>query len=114
MLIIRPAQASTNQGVISYTNEPYMPDAGANCGSGIISPPTDESSADEGVTIVEGHEYAESITDPQPFSGWNSSFGEIGDLCVWQDIQNDPFGKFLFSQQPLYDNKTSGCTHDGP
>jgi serine protease len=96
---------------VSYTNLPYMPDAGANCGANIISPPSDESGTDEGVTIVEGHEYAESVTDPTPFSGWNSAFGEIGDLCAWQNIQNDPFGKRSYSMQPEYSNASDSCVH---
>ena len=38
--------------------------------------------------MVAGHEYAESITDPFPDSGWydsndNVSGGEIGDKCAW-------------------------------
>ncbi len=57
-----------------------------NCGANFISPPKDESGADEGVTIVEGHEYAESVTDPNPPSGWyNNSYGEIGDICAWTE-----------------------------
>jgi serine protease len=94
---------------ISYTNDPYMPDAGGSCGANFVAAPSDESGTDEGVTIVTGHEYAESITDPQPFSGWNSSSGEIGDLCAWQDIANDPFGKKSYTMQPLYSNATLTC-----
>jgi hypothetical protein len=94
---------------VSYTNLPYMPDAGANCGANFTSPPSDESGTDEGVTIVEGHEYGESITDPTPFNGWNSSQGEIGDLCAWTDIQNDPFGKKSYTSQPMFSNKTASC-----
>jgi hypothetical protein len=102
-------------GVISYTNEPYIPDAGSNCGANIISPPSDESAVDEGATIVEGHELTESITDPQPFSGWNSGAGEIGDLCAWTNIQNDPFsGGHSYTQQPEFSNATSSCVHSYP
>ena len=32
-----------------YTNLPYIPDAGPSCGANYISPPTDETGADEGV-----------------------------------------------------------------
>lgn len=94
---------------VSYTNLPYMPDAGPSCGSSIITPPNDETGTDEGVTIVEGHEYGESITDPVPFSGWNSGAGEIGDLCAWQNIQNDPFHKKSYTMQPMWSNATSSC-----
>jgi serine protease len=96
---------------VDYTNLPYMPDAGGNCGASIISAPKDEQAVDEGVTIVEGHEYAESETDPTPFSGWNSAFGEIGDLCAWYDIQNDPFGKKSYTMQPMWSNASGSCVH---
>ena len=88
-----------------------MPDAGGNCGASIIPAPKDESAADEGVTIVGGHEYAESETDPTPFNGWNSAFGEIGDLCAWYDIQNDPMGKKSYTMQPLWSNASGSCVH---
>ncbi len=97
--------------LVSYTNLPYMPDAGTNCGSNIISPPSDESATDEGVTIVEGHEYGESVTDPNPPTGWyNNQEGEIGDICAWQDIENDPFrGGASYTEQPMFSNATQSC-----
>ena len=108
--------ATTTGGkLVSYTDLPYMPDAGGNCGSGIISPPSDESSADEGVTIVGGHEQGESVTDPNPPSGWyNYSYGEIGDICAWQNIQNDPFGTKSYTMQPMFSNATQSCVHSYP
>jgi len=95
--------------VVSYTNLPYMPDAGGNCGADFTSPPSDETATDEGVTIVEGHEYGESVTDPNPGSGWyNNAYGEIGDICAWQNIQNDPFGSKSYTMQPMFSNKDGG------
>jgi hypothetical protein len=36
------------------------------------------------VSIVEGHEYAETITDQNPPGGWTDSRGaENGDKCAW-------------------------------
>lgn len=102
---------SYNGKLISYTNLPYMPDAN-DCGSNVISPPSDEMAIDEGVTIVEGHEYAESVTDPIPPRGWyNNQYGEIGDICAWQNIQNDPFHKKSYSSQPMYSNASQSCVH---
>jgi serine protease len=96
--------------LVSYTNLPYMPDAGGNCGANFTTAPSDESATDEGVTIVEGHEYGESVTDPNPGTGWyNNAYGEIGDICAWQDIQNDPFGKKSYTMQPMFSNATSSC-----
>jgi hypothetical protein len=96
--------------VVSYTNLPYMPDAGIACGSNDISPPKDESGTDEGVTIVAGHEYGESITDPFPNTGWYSfEAGEIGDACAWYNVQNISFGKKSYSTQPMYSNASESC-----
>ncbi|MGC1379766.1 MAG: hypothetical protein WA814_01940 [Candidatus Baltobacteraceae bacterium] len=100
---------------VSYTNLPYMPDAGGSCGANFTSPPSDESGTDEGVTIVEGHEYGESVTDPIPGAGWyNFSGGEIGDICAWQDIENDPFGKKSYTSQPMFSNATASCVQSYP
>jgi hypothetical protein len=105
----------TNQGGqnISYTNLPYQPDAGSSCGANIIAPPSDEAGADEGVSIVEGHEYAESVTDPNVSNGWYTNGGsEIGDICAWQDIENDPMaGGSSYTMQPEYSNATASCVH---
>jgi hypothetical protein len=107
--------AAYNSELVSYTNLPYQPDAGSNCGANFISPPSDETGTDEGVTIVEGHEYGESVTDPDPFSGWsNKSYGEIGDICAWQNIQNDPFHSFSYTMQPMFSNKTQSCVQSYP
>jgi serine protease len=106
-------QAGSN--LVSYTNLPYVPDAGIPCGSDDIVPPKDESGVDEGVTIVAGHEYGESITDPEPPTGWyNFEYGEIGDYCAWQDIANDPFGKKSYTMQPMYSNAGESCVQVSP
>jgi serine protease len=107
--------SSTQSGsnLVSYTNLPYMPDAGEACGADFTAAPKDESAEDEGVTIVEGHEYGESITDPNPGTGWyNFEYGEIGDICAWQDIANDPFGKKSYTMQPMYSNATESCVQE--
>ena len=73
--------SSTNSsaGLIAYTNLPYMTDAGAACGANFngLGPAA-------GITIVAGHEMAETVTDPFPASGWlDGSGGENGDKCAW-------------------------------
>ncbi len=103
------AELSNNE-LVSYTNLPYQPDAGASCGANFISPPSDEKGVDEGVTIVEGHEYGESITDANPPTGWyNDNYGEIGDICAWDGIENDPFGTKSYTSQPMYSNASESC-----
>jgi len=73
--------SSTNSAVgsVAYTNLPYMTDAGASCGANFNG-----LGAKAGITIVAGHEMAESITDPFPSSGWvDSSGAENADKCSW-------------------------------
>lgn len=91
-----------NVGSLSYTNLPYMPMAGAACGA---------TSSDKlaGVTIVGGHELAESITDPQPSSGWTGPGGEIGDKCAWVDIQSIDLNGVSEPMQPLWSNVAGKC-----
>jgi hypothetical protein len=104
------SNAQSNGKMISYTNLPYQPDARGLCGANDITPPSDEQGVDEGVTIVEGHEYGESITDPQPPSGWTYPTNqEIGDVCAWVDIANDLFGKKSYTSQPMYSNASQTC-----
>lgn len=70
---------TSSYGDIAYTNLPYITDAGASCGANFngLGP-------DAGITIVEGHEAAETITDQFPSYGWLDSGGsEIGDKCAW-------------------------------
>jgi hypothetical protein len=108
--------AISGRNVISYTNLPYQPDAGPNCGAGIIGAPPDESSADEGVTIVEGRMFMDSITDPQLSAWWESADGqEIGHLCQWTNIQNDPMaGGSSYTMQAEYSDASSSCVHSYP
>lgn len=96
-----------NVGTLVYSNMPYMPDAGANCGANIINKGTIGKL--DGETIVAGHEMAEAQTDPQPPSGWSGNSGEIGDLCAWQNIRNTKFGSTTYPTQPLYSDKKPGC-----
>ncbi len=77
---------SSPDGTLAFTNLPYLTDAGASCGQGFVNSP----GTLDGVSIVEGHEYAETITDQYPAGGWTvpSTGGtyageEVGDLCAW-------------------------------
>jgi serine protease len=65
---------------IAFTNMPYVPDAGANCGAGFVNAGNNL----DGVSIVNGHEFAETVTDQFPAGGWTDSSGaENGDKCAW-------------------------------
>ncbi len=90
-------------GNIAFTNMPYLPDAGINCGAGFVNSTGGDL---DGVSIVGGHEYQETLTDPFPYAasptavvpeqgGWlakiyDLSTGEVveslenADLCAWR------------------------------
>lgn len=71
-------------GSLPYTNMPYITDAGASCGANFITPTNGISGAKEGITIVGGHEYSETLTDPDAGNGWVDAAGyETGDKCAW-------------------------------
>ncbi len=106
--------ATSKNKNVSYVNFPYMPDAGTNCGVNFITPPADESGTDEGVTIMAGHEYGESVTDPQPFTGWNGVAGEIADPCSWQNIANEPFKEKSYTTQPMISDASASCVQTFP
>jgi hypothetical protein len=69
-------------GDIAFTNLPYITDAGASCGANFVN--GGSTGANDGISIVEGHEYAETITDQNPAGGWTDASGsETGDKCAW-------------------------------
>jgi hypothetical protein len=73
------SSTSSTVGNVAYTNLPYMTDAGASCGANFNG-----LGEKAGITIVGGHEMAETITDQFPNGGWLDSGGEeIGDKCAW-------------------------------
>ncbi len=69
-------------GDIAYTNMPYLLDVGASCGQNFVN--SGSAGTLDGVTIVNGHEYQETITDQNPAGGWTDSTGyENADKCAW-------------------------------
>jgi hypothetical protein len=95
---------------VAYLDLSYIPDAGDDCGANIISPPPDESAADEGVTIILGAMYGDTVTDPAPPTGWALG-GEISKFCAWLNIQNDPYGSHSYTAQPMFSNASGSCVH---
>lgn len=90
---------------ITYTNLPYMTDAGGSCGEDSVN---GSNGTLDGVSIVEGHEMAETITDPL-LNGWFNASGEIGDLCAWTGLANLTTATGTFAVQPLWSNAANGC-----
>ena len=93
-----------------FTNLPYLLDAPHQaCGANFLG------SLYDGFSMVGGHEYAESVTDPYPHSGWGDaadpSGGEIGDKCNWSSLSAIvALGTGTFAMQPLYSNLEHDCT----
>jgi len=71
---------SSSFGDIAFTNSPYITDMGASCGANFVN----SNGPLDGVSIVNGHEYAETVTDQNPAGGWTDTSGnENGDKCAW-------------------------------
>ncbi|MEN3307611.1 MAG: hypothetical protein V7603_3813 [Micromonosporaceae bacterium] len=69
---------------LPFTNMPYVTDVGTSCGANFVATGSSGvNGSSEGVTIVGGHEYAETLTDPAAGNGWLGGGAENGDLCAW-------------------------------
>jgi serine protease len=83
---------------ISYTNLPYMPNAGGGCGAGDVNQP----GTLDGISIGLGHEIQETVTDPGAedvvgnvtnggtsyYGGWYDTLdaNENGDKCAYVGV----------------------------
>lgn len=111
------SSTSSSYGTLAYTNFPYQTDAGAACGQNFVN--GGSTGLLDGVSIVGGHEYAESVTDPFPNSGWLDGNGrENGDKCAWISSgqgasTNITLSTGSFAVQSLWSNNfnsnTGGC-----
>lgn len=99
---------ASGYGNLSYTDFPYITDAGASCGENIVN--SGSAGILDGVSIVGGHEFAESETDPNPGYGWTDTTGaETGDKCAWiqtgaGSMTNMTFSTGTFAVQSLWSN----------
>jgi hypothetical protein len=100
------SSTSSTVGNVAYTNLPYITDAGASCGANFngLGPAA-------GITIVGGHEAAETVSDQFPSTGWLDSGGaENGDKCAWITTgsqgaaQTVRFSTGAFAVQSLWSN----------
>ncbi|MHB8572543.1 MAG: hypothetical protein ACYDAY_06250 [Candidatus Dormibacteria bacterium] len=97
---------------VVYTNLPYQPDAGASCGANYVN--STSAGVLDSISIVEGHEFAESVTDPIPSSGWVSpDANETGDKCAWVNTGPGSLGNITlatgtFAVQSLWSNMGFG------
>jgi len=107
-------------GDIAFSNMPYVTDAGAACGQNFVR--STSAGKRDGISIVEGHEYAETITDQNPAGGWVDLGGEeTADKCAWIPPQPHTAGSAAvlhlttgaFAMQTIWANNASsgkgGC-----
>jgi serine protease len=96
-------------GKVAYTNLPYIPDAGFSCYANSVN---SSGGGLDGVTVVGGHEYAETTTDPfSPEAWWdptdNVSGGENADKCslgLGYNGGNLSLATGSFAVQPTWSN----------
>jgi len=105
---------ASSVGDIAFTNMPYVTDAGTSCGQNYVN--AGAAGTLDGVTMVEGHEYAETVTDQNPAGGWTDSTGyENADKCSWIGIggsggaRNVTLAGGTFAMQGTWSNDTNGC-----
>ena len=111
------SSTSSSYGNLAYTNFPYITDAGASCGANFVNAGT--AGLTDGITIVGGHEFAETETDQFPSTGWLDGSGkENGDKCAWISSgqgasANITLSTGTFAVQTLWSNAfnsgTGGC-----
>jgi len=113
---------SSPYGDIAFTNMPYVMDVGSSCGQGFVNSP----GTLDGYSIVNGHEFAETVTDQNPAGGWTNqqtlstySGQENGDECAWissgqghaADVSTSTGS---FAMQSTWSNDTNRCDISHP
>jgi len=104
---------TSTYGDIAFTNMPYVTDLGTSCGESFVNPGS--AGLLDGFSIVNGHEYAETLTDQNPAGGWTASSGaEDGDECAWISSgqgasANVVMGSGAFAMQSTWSNDTNQC-----
>jgi serine protease len=104
-------------GPFAFTNLPYVTDLGPSCGANYVN--AGGAGSLDGVTIVSGHEYAETLTDQFPGQtdgGWWDAAGyENADKCAWNGVggtggaQDVGFSTGSFAMQATFSNDSSSC-----
>jgi serine protease len=110
---------SSPYGDIAFTNAPYVTDLGTSCGQNYVN--AGSAGTLDGVTIVMGHEYSETITDQNPAGGWTDRQGaENADKCAWKGVGgtggavNVAFSTGSFAMQGTWSNDSNNCRNSHP
>jgi serine protease len=104
---------TSSYGDIAFSNMPYVTDLGASCGENFVN--SGSAGLLDGFSIVNGHEYAETLTDQNPAGGWTSIMGqENGDECAWISsgqgaAANVSMGNGAYAMQSTWSNDTNEC-----
>ncbi|HET8603461.1 MAG TPA: putative Ig domain-containing protein [Marmoricola sp.] len=110
---------SSSYGDVAFTNMPYVMDQGTSCGMNFVN--SGSAGATDGYTMVEGHEYAETITDQNPAGGWTNTTGgsyngqENADECAWISpgsaggAGNVAMATGAFAEQATFSNDDNAC-----
>ena len=111
--------ASSGVGDVAFTNMPYTMDQGTSCGQNFVNAST--AGLTDGYTMVEGHEYSETVTDQNPAGGWTNKTGgtyngqENADECAWiaagsaGGAGNVAMGNGSYAEQATWSNDTNRC-----
>lgn len=99
-------------GDFAYTNLPYQTDAGASCGQSFVN--AGSAGTLDGVGIVAGHEYAETVTDPSLNAWYDAAGFENADKCAWNSGAGDRAGNIVlstgtFAVQSLWSDAAGLC-----
>ncbi|MEP6696293.1 MAG: putative Ig domain-containing protein [Pseudonocardiales bacterium] len=110
---------SSSVGDVAFTNMPYVMDQGTSCGQNFVN--SGSAGTLDGYTMVEGHEYSETITDQNPAGGWTASSGqENADECAWISpgsqggAGNVNTGNGSYTEQSTWSNDTNRCDLSHP
>jgi serine protease len=117
------AGVSSPYGDIAFTNMPYVYDMGSSCGQNYVN--SGSTGNLDGFSIVNGHEYAETVTDQNPAGGWTNHTGssyngqENGDECAWLSSgqgasANVTMGNGTYAMQSTWSNDTNRCDISHP
>lgn len=93
---------------VAFTNQPYNMDTNF-CGKNFLT--AGSGGTLDGYTMTLGHEYAETVSDQYPSSGWVATNGsENGDDCAWSGSSAYvQMSTGSFAMQPTWSNDTNAC-----
>ena len=109
----------SSYGDLAFTNMPYVTDLGQSCGQNFVN--SGSAGTLDGFSIVNGHEYAETITDQNPPGGWTNwlTGEENADECAWISsgqgaAANVSMGNGAYAMQSTWSNDTNECDISHP